>query len=777
MQSRKSVWGRRLADVLPALALLAAALWPSATPEPGVVLFLVDGSASMGREPLSLARAQRWRLEAECARRHPGERASVAVFGQGVELLLGPTDPAAIDFDALERALAQPRPQLAADTRLDARAAALVAHLARNSRLEEVRVLSDGELAAPAELPLSGPPWTWAELEGRPIDDAAVEFEDPPAFVAPGAPFRLGLRYARRGACRERPLAIEVLQEGARVARHPVAATAPARGTISIELQAPSTGTLRLEVRHDLRGDDCAENDRAEREIAIEGVPRVAWVGATEEPSRRAGLALERMPSSALASALGTFDVVWIEEQDAAELPAEALARFVAEGGGLVVSGLERQLESGGYDRSPWRELLPVAPELEDGLEEIAVLIDASGSMDGERFEEALLGLDALRDRWGAGRQVRAACFATEVGTWSELKARGAAEAASAQALFGAVEPRGATHLARALRATLEAGASSRRAVIVLTDGREEDPEIEDPVASARALAALAESLGVRVHALAIGAGADRAWLEALVAAGRLGTVQRVEGVDSIASALLASAASERIVRTSIRAIAGELPAGFPAALSPFAAHRRARLEPGAAAPFATADGFPLVALRAAGAGRVAWVATTLGGGSDDFADGALVEALARWTAGEALGPRWDIGRGARHRVDLRFPRAASLAESQGAVSAVWTAVGAPPRTFELLRAGPRNFQASSRATGGGTLEVRGVARRSWPEALSEELSPFAPRWAFRGRAGSERRMSRDESLAPSSPWIGVALVLLLGAALRWGRRSSRGAD
>ncbi|MBK9384146.1 MAG: VWA domain-containing protein [Planctomycetes bacterium] len=766
-------WARRLADAAPAFALLAAAALPRASADPGVVLYLVDQSASMGVEPGSLARAQRWLLEAECARRSAGERACVAVFGQGVELLLAPTDRSSIDFDALERALAEPRPQLASDTRLDARVEGLVAHLARDFRICEVRVIGDGELGAPAKLSAEGPPWTWSELRGPELDDAAVELEGFPEVVAPEAAFRIEVRYARRGALVRLPLVLELLQDGASIARRTIPPEAPARGELSFELRAPLHGATLVEVRRAGASDGAMVNDRSARTIAVEGTPRLVCVGELAWLGDGGRLAVQRVSPDGLAAALPTCDVVWIEDRDVAELPAAALARFVEEGGGLVISGLEQHLESGGYDRAPWRELLPVDAALDGGIEEVAVLLDASGSMDGLRFAEALLGLDGLRDRWGEALRVRASCFATELEGWRELKERGAVEARSAAQVFGAVQPRGATYLARALRAAFEDGSRAKRAVFVLTDGREEDPAIADPLESARGLAARAESSGIRVYALAIGAGAELPWLEALVGDGRLGAVRRVDGADAIAAALRAGATADRVVRTPTRAVGGEPLPSFPRELPVIAAHRLARLRAGAAAPFLTPAGHPLVALRAAAAGRVAWVATAIGAERPTSGIAELAESLARWCAGDALAARWEIGSGAEPRVRLRRSTAAGE-ETRGALSGVLESSEGGARPLELLRTGPRSYEAVVRAPRGGTLIVPGGPRRSLPDPLAAELSPFAPRWSFRGSAGRAATDRGAETHLPPSLWIGAGLVLLIGVAFRWGRSSSR---
>lgn len=769
-------WTRRLADAAPLVLLLGAAFFPGRAAAPRTTLYLVDRSASMLPGRPGAAQAARLLVEAEALRARPGDRLGVAVFGRGVELVLEPRAIDAVDFDALEQELGRRRPTLAAGTLLDERAAALVAHLDRISPLDEVRVVGDGELGAPVRLAPGGPPWSLLELRAPEPDDLAVLLDGLPLSSAPGAPLRVALRYAKRGALARREAVIELREGEALLARRALSGDGPPTGVIELRCLTPAAGAARFEAR--IVGpapDEIPPNDRDLRTVYVQGTRRIGWYGAGPPPTEGSALLFAPLTPSSIAAELVHCDALWIDEVSADGLPAEAIAAFVARGGGLIVSGLERQLESGGYDQPPWSGLLPVEADRGRGVEEILVLLDASGSMDGARFAEALRALDALRTLWGAGPRVRAATFSTELSAWSELKPAGVPEALAARAIFGAVGPRGATHLARAVDATLAEPGAARRALFVLTDGREEDPSVGEPLAAARALAARAEVAGVRIHALAVGRDAEHGWLRALVGEGRVGTVQRVEGAAAIAEAMRRGLSAERVQRESARVVTGELPPGFPGAPAEVRAFRRAALRPGAAAPLRAESGEPLVALRAAERGRVLWVAGAVsGGGADAFTLPAeWLRALARWAAGPEGDPRLELSGASPRRVRYLLPEASSVDVQQGLLRSLWQPDDGSPRALDLLRTSARSFEGVLEDPRAGSLVVDGLAPRAVPEEAADEVSPFARRWRFLGHPGGPRQPREPGDGTSGSAWLVGALGLFALAFARWRRRSS----
>ncbi|HFB39357.1 MAG TPA: VWA domain-containing protein, partial [Oceanithermus sp.] len=196
-------------------------------------------------------------------------------------------------------------------------------------------------------------------------------------------------------------------------------------------------------------------------------------------------------------------------------LALDRLKNHLAEGGGLLFTATPEGLFFGGWHRA--FEDLPLRPKPTKGAAFVLVL-DVSGSMAGEKLARAVEGartaLEAAREEDTVGILVF-----NERARWLLPPAPASYhQRRLAEERLNALRAVGGTRLAPALAAAREALISldaAPKAVLVVTDGETAGKE------AALAEAEAAARAGVQVHALALGADADRAFLQRLAEQGQ----------------------------------------------------------------------------------------------------------------------------------------------------------------------------------------------------------------------------------------------------------------
>ena len=240
---------------------------------------------------------------------------------------------------------------------------------------------------------------------------------------------------------------------------------------------------------------------------------------------RAQGLALELRPVEALPSdplELELFDVVML-----ADVPADALSLRQMEalversnhfGGGLVAIGGANSFGAGGYDSSPLGDALPLAAKFEKEKDKptlaIALLIDRSGSMEGDKLELAKDAAKGVAELLSSNDFLSVLAFddaPREIVPMQRL-----VSTSVALETIGAVAADGSTNIYPALVKAIDdlarVGAKYKH-IVLLTDGRSAPGDFD-------AVMRRAANENVTLSAVGVGDDADRFLLEKLAADG-----------------------------------------------------------------------------------------------------------------------------------------------------------------------------------------------------------------------------------------------------------------
>lgn len=675
------------------IAALALAAWllvprPRAGAEPlaaPVRALLVDASASVRRTRPAWVRRLRAELAAEArAAAAAGEEVLVVSFAEGAARDLGPGPPGEL-LDRLGGAATEPYGPRAPDGRelgSELLAAARVADgLVRAPDRPPGRVViwTDGTCTGPDPAPLLAA-WLAAgvALERRSpgpaaLPDARLEELAVPRRLEEGAPLAARVRYAVEPGSGPPPRSLELAVElrGAgwsRERRFPLplepaldrreAGGAHARVDLGPVPAGPLVVAATLAL--DPPSDPTPENDARRASVLVEGVLAVGLVAAPElQGAARewlrvgdgggglAGLALRPLAPGELAGALPDLHAVVTWDLAPGSLPATALAAFVRRGGGWLATGGWSLLEAA--PSGPLVDLLPLrADPGGSGVRDVVLLVDGSGSMEGEPFEAV---------RRAAVELVAAAAPRDEIslrfftaGLWPNqvIRAAGspAGRAQALERLLLARPPRGPTEITPSLEQLADWRETAEREalVLLLSDGRESSTliglEQRVPAVLERLRAAR-----VRLRVLAVGERADLEFLGALVSpgeelllAGDLAGLEEIFRREVNRERLREGPALPVLPRSGagpgdLAAELQPLPEGEP--LPPLERFVRCRPEPGATVLWTGERGEPVLGLWRAGRGRAAAWATRAapGWGPAWSGRGELFGPLLRWLA------------------------------------------------------------------------------------------------------------------------------------------------
>lgn len=467
---------------------------------------------------------------------------------------------------------------------------------------------------------------------------------------------------------------------------------------------------------------------------------------------------------------------------------AEALARFTAAGGRMLLLGGPTGYAPGGWGGTPLEtSLSPLRVRGgPDGGATIVIALDVSGSTGGEPLlaltraaREALAGLQPGERLAVLPFRGTAQARPLDPGFVAAGDAVGRAELERA---LGAVVAGGPTDLASGIAAAIAllelaspaAGTrGSERRLLLLTDG---DPDESPDLAALRALVAPLGAAQVRFAALVVGMPVAAQALRATLAA-RPEDVQLLEGAEGLASRLLGQLARQR-------ARAEETRLGRPAALEGAPGSWAALLpsetalswihdvEPveGAlligrarlAGPGGATTAF--AAERGHGAGRVHALAWGPGAEPDPVAAARLLAPLVARLAAEA-------DRGVSGQLDAQGRLRVSLAGEAGR-GRVTLVVGL--HTLDLLEIAPALFESETPLPDGEDARVRGpgiervVRLPARPAAEHRGVGTDLERLRALAQAGGGRLLPAGEDPPQSghAPGVALAPVLLLLAGI-----------
>jgi len=523
-------WQRRLATGLRSLLVALVVL---ALAQPVVLrevrrlstVFVVDVSDSVGEPAIERAGAlvgEAWRARGE-------DDVELVTFA-GAASRVAPIDGA--PPVPRRRDEAPPR------TRLE-RAVQLATSLFPPGHLRRLVVISDG-IETEGDVLTLAPRLTEAGVRvfAVPITDAparevAVTGIDVEGSPRVGQPFTLHVGLFATAPARVR---VRVYRDGLLEPSLGVPELALDAGARDVAVRSvahvPGPVAFRAEVEVLGEADDRhAENNAYATSVTVEGRPAVLYVEGTAASASYLARALEAseldvevrspraMPTT--AGELARFQMVVLSDTAAEDVPSaamDALARWVRAGGGFLMAGGERSFGLGGWQGTPVAEILPVRLDGErrrdDASIAIALVLDKSGSMEGEKLELAKEAARATVELLGPADSIGVIGFDGAPDRVVRMQSAGNRLAIARD--IGRLAAGGGTAIFPALDAAfsdLSAVRARFRHVILLTDGNTDESGLPT-------LAAAMRASGITVSTVGIGADVNRSLLSEIADVG-----------------------------------------------------------------------------------------------------------------------------------------------------------------------------------------------------------------------------------------------------------------
>ena len=239
-----------------------------------------------------------------------------------------------------------------------------------------------------------------------------------------------------------------------------------------------------------LQQDTLLDNNSDLTLVTTSGKPRVLLVESDPDQIQELAFALEEQgilvdvrPVAGLPEsleALQNFELLVLSNVPALKISPQQMAviqTWVRDfGGGFLMLGGDQSFGLGGYYQTPIDELLPVRSDFEKEQEKpslgMALIIDRSGSMEGEKLEMARAAASAAVDLLGPRDQVAVLAFDDQTWVISELQP--AANRSRIADQIGRIQPGGGTNMFPAMESafeTLNSASLRLKHVIMLTDG------------------------------------------------------------------------------------------------------------------------------------------------------------------------------------------------------------------------------------------------------------------------------------------------------------------
>ncbi|UJR81079.1 VWA domain-containing protein [Sandaracinus amylolyticus] len=291
-------------------------------------------------------------------------------------------------------------------------------------------------------------------------------------------------------------------------------------------VHVPGPVTYRAEL--EARGEDrWSPNNRFATTVIVPGRPAVLYVEGTASAATHLARALSAgeldvdvrspraMPTS--AAELERFDFVILSDVPADQVSAsaqDALDRFVRSGGGFMMAGGEQSYGLGGWRGTRVERLLPVRMEGERRRDQpslaLALVIDRSGSMSGEKMEAAKQAAQATAELLSAQDYLEVVGFDAQAERIVRMQSAG--NRIAIQRDIGRMAPRGGTAIFPGLDMAFQDLSVTRarlKHVILLTDGQTQESGLPELVSVMRAE-------GITVTTVGIGADVNRSLLTQL---------------------------------------------------------------------------------------------------------------------------------------------------------------------------------------------------------------------------------------------------------------------
>ncbi|MEZ0298707.1 MAG: VWA domain-containing protein, partial [Candidatus Methylacidiphilales bacterium] len=307
-----------------------------------------------------------------------------------------------------------------------------------------------------------------------------------PRNIREEQPFQVGVEVVSNI---ETAAEVDIFRNGARIA------------TQSIKLKP---GSNRLESTQSVKGDKVFEytaavrakddtiidNNQASAVVQAKGKSKILLIADKPDQARylavalrQEGIVLDVRPATGAPvdlADLQNYDLVLLDNVPATDFsPAqlELLSTYVRDfGGGLLMLGGNNSFGLGGYYQTPVEDLLPVRCNFEKQKEDpslgLAIVIDRSGSMQGDKMEMAKEASKAAVELLSPRDYVSIIAFDNDVYSITEMGL--AADKGGIQQKISEIQAGGGTNIAPGLEmafARLPACPAKIKHVILLTDG------------------------------------------------------------------------------------------------------------------------------------------------------------------------------------------------------------------------------------------------------------------------------------------------------------------
>jgi Mg-chelatase subunit ChlD len=443
--------------------------------------------------------------------------------------------------------------------------------------------------------------------------------------------------------------------------------------------------------------------------VSVAGTPQVLYAGASGGPVAgvlaSSGFQVRLVSPAALPSSpseLAVYDAIVLDDVPAEQLAqasAQAIAAYVEQaGGGLLMLGGPHSLDAAGYPEGPLGRVLPIDLRPRSGQRApamgLVVAVDKSGSMADlvsgvAKIELARQAVRKVLDAVRPTDAIGVVAFDAAPVIVSPLTA--SPDRRRLADRLRSISPGGSTAIAPALVQAadwLRRANVTRRHVLLVSDGR-------TTPADAERLRETVTGGGFELSVIAIGADADRAFLEELAAqtGGRAYFPEDLRQLPILAAREAARASGGRIVeeRFALRTAVHPIDAGLDrSALPALSGYVVSAMKPGAEPVLLSHLDDPVMAAWRFGLGRVAVYTADL--------RSPWSAALRTWPGFGALWlqtARW-VGRRATER-GLR----AAIAEGPDGARLVVDAEGPSAESHE-----PLDVRAAVRGPNGGEQDV-----------------------------------------------------------------------
>jgi Ca-activated chloride channel family protein len=360
----------------------------------------------------------------------------------------------------------------------------------------------------------------FSPMEGLRRPEAALVALEPMARIAyRGEIVRMRLRMRANEAM---TATARILNGGVAVATAPVKLEAGKETSVMLDVEMTAAGESRWEAELQAEKDWFPINNKVATTITVKGEPRLLALHRDEKQLRplaralkKQGLELELRGERGLPETMAellAFDAVILADIPATSMSLrqmELLRRYVSDfGGGLAMLGSENSFGLGGYFRTPVEEALPLTSRYEKEKQKpslaMVLVIDKSGSMDGQPIELARASAKAAAELLGAQDQIAVVGFDSE--TRVILNMTSAADRGTVMNSIDSLQADGGTDAYPGMvkgRELLQNAVAKVKHMIVLSDGQTPDNDFAGLARDMRAQ-------GMTVSSVSLGAGAAK---------------------------------------------------------------------------------------------------------------------------------------------------------------------------------------------------------------------------------------------------------------------------